>query len=235
MTFPVDTFKAIQDSGKNELLKIGDDQFSTRPLYRVPTLIGPTTLGIATLGGLVDFIDASLDGAEEGILHVVSHDRVDLVRTLRDDNQREILLSATYEAPDFEYGEWMEQGEFITKLQSCFVDAGDRQGVQTFVAKLVADSSTHLEDDGTSQQTVLRSGAASVARGTVPNPVSLRPYRTFSEIDQPESNFVLRISARGERVPLVSLHEADNAAWKVEAIETIKGFFKGKVNIPVIA
>lgn len=50
-----------------------------------------------------------------------------------------------------------------------------------------------MVDDGVSQVATARSGVASVGKVVVPNPISLRPYRTFLEVEQQESDFVFRM------------------------------------------
>ena len=43
--------------------------------------------------------------------------------------------------------------------------------------------------------------------------VRLAPYRTFTELTQPESRFLLRVRDGGE----MALYEADGGMWKLEA------------------
>ena len=51
--------------------------------------------------------------------------------------------------------------------------------------------------------------------------VKLRPYRTFQEVEQPESTFLIRISDRG-----ISFIEADGGMWRLTARNTIKTFLE---------
>lgn len=48
--------------------------------------------------------------------------------------------------------------------------------------------------------------------------MTLKPYRTFREMDQPESPFVLRVWKDNEGVRL-AVFEADGGAWKIKARE----------------
>ena len=48
--------------------------------------------------------------------------------------------------------------------------------------------------------------------------VKLRPYRTFLEVEQPESDFLIRIREGGE----IGFFEADGGAWKLFARSIIK-------------
>ena len=51
--------------------------------------------------------------------------------------------------------------------------------------------------------------------------VQLRPFRTFLEVEQPESEFLLRVDAdKG-----IGLFEADGGVWKLEAKRNIADYF----------
>lgn len=52
--------------------------------------------------------------------------------------------------------------------------------------------------------------------------VQLKPYRTFIEIDQPESEFLLRLHDGMK----VALYEADGGAWKLQARTNIAEYLK---------
>lgn len=65
---------------------------------------------------------------------------------------------------------------------------------------------------------------ATIGKEAVPNPVYLKPFRTFTEITQPESAFVLRMRESGGIQ--VALFEADGGAWKNEAILAIKDYLE---------
>lgn len=52
--------------------------------------------------------------------------------------------------------------------------------------------------------------------------VKLKPYRTFSEVEQPESEFLVRLSDGGR----VALYEADGGAWKLQARRNVADYLK---------
>ena len=80
-----------------------------------------------------------------------------------------------------------------------------------------------------SQKTTIKQGIASKADVLVPNPVTLTPYRTFLEVEQPESQFVFRIrDDRGE--PVFKLVEAEGGLWRNEAMMNIKKFLEEQLD-----
>ena len=88
------------------------------------------------------------------------------------------------------------------------------------VGNLTEDAVRTMTDDGVSQVTAVRTGVATVADVKVPNPVSLRPFRTFIEVDQPESRFIFRMREGGR----CAIFEADGGAWKLEAKKNIYNY-----------
>ena len=80
-------------------------------------------------------------------------------------------------------------------------------------------TTANYSDDGVSQKTTIKTGVI------VPNPVKLRPYRTFAEIEQPESSYVFRIKD-GDRGPTFKLVEADGGLWKNAVMKKIKEYLE---------
>lgn len=66
-----------------------------------------------------------------------------------------------------------------------------------------------------------RQGIALKERVEVRPRVVLQPFRTFLEVDQPESEFLLRVDAEKG----VGLFEADGGVWKLEAKKNIAAYF----------
>ena len=90
---------------------------------------------------------------------------------------------------------------------------------------------THI-DDGHTQQVTARVGVTKVEDVYIPNPVTLQPRRTFLEIEQPASQFVLRLREGIQ----CALFEAGGGTWKLDAIERIRDFLKKRTSkIAIIA
>ena len=124
---------------------------------------------------------------------------------------------------------------FIIQLQSMFVKTAERDNLLKFLGSLKAGFSKEMNDNGVSQIVTAKTGITTVGEVAVPNPVKLQPYRTFSEIEQPASDFVFRIHG-GHDEPTCALYEADGGAWKMEAIQRIAAWVKEKLpGVMVIA
>src|SRR5690606_11961476 len=98
------------------------------------------------------------------------------------------------------------------------------------------EASVGTSDDGVTQKVEVKAGISMVGMAEVPNPVTLAPYRTFHDVTQPESPFVLRVKMEGERA-FAALFEADGGRWQQTAVQEIAAWLekelKGK--IPVLA
>ena len=70
-------------------------------------------------------------------------------------------------------------------------------------------------------------GIASKSDAVVPNPVKLRPYRTFVEVEQPVSEFVFRM--KDNNGITCALFEADGGAWKNTAMRNIKNYLESEL------
>ena len=190
------------------------------PVYVEPKLhLAQNVLRINTLSGLVDYIKSNLDRADEKLyLHIASHKSVRLVSTLKPDGSREELAIAEAILPNFWFDRFYDMEEFNVALQSIFVKNPDREILLKVVGNLKEDNVKTTGDDGVSQAVTIKTGVASAADVKVPNPVILAPYRTFVEVEQPESKFIFRM----QDGPKGAIFEADGGAWRNQAILNIK-------------
>ena len=132
-------------------------------------------------------------------------------------------------AAEFQFGNFMPVEQFIIGLQSCFAREDGRDIVIEAIAGLKSDESMSYKDDGISQTVAAKKGVSLSTTREVPNPVVLKPYRTFPEIEQPSSQFILRVTdKRGE--PEVGLWEADGGAWKIEATARIRAWLEAQLS-----
>jgi hypothetical protein len=206
-------------------------KFVDKQLHVVPQEAVAAPLETSTLTSIVDYITSGTDAAwlpanDKFVIHVAGHDSVELYKELNADKARDHLLSASFEGNEFPYGRFIPIENFIIDLQSLFVQDENTEALLTFVGSVKNDSSVEQSDDGVSQKATVRQGISLAKNIRVPNPVNLKPYRTFSEIDQPQSAFVFRLRKDDSQGVTAALFEADGAAWKHEAIEKISGFFQ---------
>jgi len=197
---------------------------------------------VMTLSGLVELITCSVNGFRKDavMLVVKDHERVELVtRTCNAWGRRQVHAVAQY--PDdthaFEFGEWTAQEPFIIAVSALFEDTPDKELLLRLVSNLTSEQVSVSTDDGISQKASVRVGLALKGEDTVKRIVTLKPRRTFCEIDQPESEFLVRLrSAREGQLPTCALFEADGGAWKLDAMNKITAWLGERgLGIPIIA
>lgn len=188
------------------------------------------TLVVASLAGLVDYIDGNRDRRDLATLALIvrSHAQVDLVTpcgALDENFQRAVLAQAKLEdVKPFDFGVWHTQEQFIIGLLTRFEHTRELLELQEIVKNIVADESIQATDSGISQTVVVKQGAGIKAAIDVPSIWRLTPFRTFREVDQPESPFLLRMAREEKQPPKLTLLEADGGLWKVQARHAIKAY-----------
>lgn len=114
----------------------------------------------------------------------------------------------------------------IIELRSRFAPGGGVDYLLDLLSRISKDSGVTTTDNGVSQTVEARQGVALKAQVQVKPRVTLRPFRTFQEVPQVQSEFLLRLNDNAE----VGLFEADGGMWKLEARKAIKDFLEHKLS-----
>ncbi len=213
--------------GNTRIEDVNGQTYSTMPMQLIRQ---PATSAIVvnSLSGLVDYLKSNFDHVNELVVHVESPTLVSVFGHLNNDSERDFYIKAEALLPSFRFGNWMDSESFNIALQSVFVTNEDRDIMLKIVGNIKDENVTAFGDDGVSQQVQTKTGVATVANVKVPNPVILKPYRTFVEVQQPESAFVFRMRT-GHESPHCALFEADGGAWKIEAMDKVNEYLKEKL------
>jgi len=202
-------------------------------------------LEISTLTSLVDYIkdrmsdDFSMPGGmPKMIVHVESETEVRLVTVFNNDMERWEIAKVTARVPAISLNRFIDQESFIIQMQSMFLDTKDKAIVMQVAGNVEDRTVANYGDDGVSQKATIKTGLANVEDVIVPNPVKLKPFRTFHEVDQQEINFVFRMK-NGAGSVSCALFEADGGAWKFRAVHSIAEYLtdqlKDVANIAVLS
>lgn len=181
------------------------------------------TLVINTLSGFVTYVKSNLDREENQlIVHIKNETQVYLKGLIEVDGNRETLAAANAIVPAFDFGYFHDMESFNIALQSKFVPNEHQALLLKVVGNVFEDNVRQTGDDGVSQAVTINKGVASKVDVKVPNPVELAPYRTFLEVEQPESQFIFRMKDG----PKGAIFEADGGAWRNQAIVNIREYLK---------
>lgn len=217
------------DAKNHEIVELNGVPFSYRANDLKPvTMPMPDRLTMRTLSGLVDFVTANRDALNLStmILHVESPTRVSLCGPLSHaTEQRPVYVVSEPLLPSLRLEDYMDAERFNLQLQFGFVDTQCRKDLLAFIGSIRQETSVETEDDGVTQRVTAKAGIARVAEIPAPNPVILRPYRTFPEVEQPECTFILRM----KQGPLCGLWDGDGGAWRNAAMQSIKAYLAAKL------
>lgn len=190
---------------------------------------GPTAeaLAVYSLGAVRDYAKANRDTLTLNtlVVHVVSPQIVKLSGPLlaRARNRESYVQATALNLTDGFLGKFMSIEDFIVGLQTRFADGGDRSAVLKLLGNVKHETVKVSQDDGITQTVSAKVGIVLSSEADVPNPVDLTPYRTFREVMQPSSLFVLRVNGgRPGGLPEVGLFEADGGAWRLTAVDRVR-------------
>lgn len=220
----------LVELGKAEEHTINGDTYSDKPLHRIDMYIPKANaIEMHTLTSLVDYIKSDVDAmSEKMIVEVASPTKVNMYSQLDYNRDREKLVSVSARVPEFSFNNFMDQEKFCINLQSKFINdpQTDRSLILKFAGTVEAGTVAEYGDDGITQKATVKTGIASKGDAIVPNPVKLRQYRTFLEVEQPISEFIFRMKQDKYDGINCAIFEADGGAWQIAATKAIKEYLQ---------
>lgn len=232
----IDKIESLVES-KQMTQEIDGKTYTRFNLSRVYSDPRPSGLGLSTLDGIADYINNNLDGIkpEECMIVVDSYREVSVYSPVQGEkNDRHLILSAQLTGVDkFRFGDFLEQEEFIISLASLFKTTEEKNNIIKAVSCMTAIDESTQNDNGLTVEQSSSNGIICNSDDIKPV-VTLQPYRTFREIEQPESAFIFRFKKGRNGTPVIALFEADGGTWKIEAKKLIKKFLAEKVKSPII-
>lgn len=222
----------VEEMVQPQTLTEGIRTFVDKPMHMlVDEIAADTPLHTNSLSSVADYIKSNADFdalASDGrkIIHVEDEKTVWLYTEMNSFKKRSVLLLASAWVSSFPFGQWLSLENFIISVQANFVTDEHRDELLSFVATVKQDTGVEQQDDGVTQKVTTRSGVSLSRTSKVPNPITLRPFRTFSEVEQPESTFVFRIKAEEGGGVKAALFAADGEAWRHDAILKIRDYFQ---------
>lgn len=185
----------------------------------------PETYQVDTLDALIQLIRTEGAKTYERLYVRVENPRTVVVNsgyitTSQDFYDRAALYQAVTDVPPVTYGRPMEAERAVIELQSLYAATGDRDYLLALLSHIDTTQGVSTMDNGVTQEVSVRRGVALKEQQTVQPIVHLQPYRTFLEVAQPASDFLLRVDKEGRP----ALYEADGGAWKLEAKRNIAAY-----------
>ncbi len=205
----------------------------------VEQVFQPDALQVHSLTGLTSYIEANRDELklESLIAHVVSPTRVELIGAIEPiRQQRSVHAVAIVGDPKDVCIGWQLPDEFTIMVKTgCVAGAGDIDAVIRMAGNIKREQSVDVKDDGMSQSVESRAGVTIVERTDVPNPVTLAPYRSFREVTQVESPFLIRFQQgdhyanHDSEAVVCRLFECDGGSWQNDARELVADYLRSEL------
>jgi len=228
--------RLLELAGPKTILINGRHHDNNHTPIRAPRI---ATLQLDTLSSLVAFAHSEL-GKHVGIaasthlrVHIEGHDTVRLITDVNVDGIRQVPASASASFEPYPFDEWVSSEDFMLYLKTKFVETPDLEFISKLISTIKLSKEDEIKDNGVSQTVSCKSGVHLVQDKPIPKTVTLRPYRTFMEIGQPASEFILRVrDSGGAQFKLV---DADADMWKLVAKASIvEHLAELKLAVPVL-
>ena len=226
-------------------------EYSTEQLYQVPEKRKPEVLPafpapekietIKTLTGLVAMLQAE-ECKHWPMMYVIVNgpDSVYVATQPREDATRASLFKAQAVLPTLTYGSFVDMESMIITLRSKFIATDESAALIKSISNIRGEVSAEHADDGVAQKVTMKAGIGQLGTGTIQPIQRLRPYRTFLDVEQPESEFLFRMQNGGKEgaPPQMALYESDGGMWRNKAAGNVAAYLtkalEGLPNITVI-
>lgn len=219
----------IQETTKARIIEIGGSTFAVNADGGAneirPKIDHPDTLPLTSLDALVKLVRSEASGVESP-LYITIPDHLTVLCFGRPVAKERFRRQVYYEVRATDVPGWdakvtLSFEEMQIALRTRFQETQDTPYVQKLLSEISTGAKITFNDNGVATTIVTRKGIDLQANETIRPIVNLRPYRTFQEVEQPESVFLIRINERG-----ISFIEADGGMWKLRSRETVKAFLE---------
>lgn len=209
------------------VIEVAGQQYSNQRFERIkPHVDRPSVYEVTGLDSIVQLLRKEIDRVGGfAFVRVASHDRVYVSTSYQADMSRNTLYAATADVPGFRGG-WRDQEQAVIELRSLFIPGAGTKYLLDLLSRMSKDSGVTTKDNGVTQTVEAKTGV-SLKQNVEINPrVKLQPFRTFLEVSQPESEYLLRVNEGGD----IGLFEADGGVWKLEAKRNVRDYLSDKLS-----
>lgn len=229
----IEKIEDMAQKANTQKFEINGEMYSTEHLYKIEKeYYIPKTIELNTLKSLGEIIKTELEKMYKPLfVRVSSPTLIETFTTYHneEDCRRDYLYRVQADLPQITLNSFVSHEQFMIALRSKFIETEDVEYLLNLLAKITDKNSVESEDNGLTQTVQAKKGVVMVENVAVRPKVTLKPYRTFLEVEQPESEFLLRLKEGGH----IGLFEADGGAWKLDAKKNIKCFLEKELNTEI--
>lgn len=212
----------IDEVAPKEMFRVDGRPYTTR---KINLITAPTMRPIETesLKSIISYLKNNCDNTEENniIIHIKNETTVDVYSEGTEEMERHHFLHVKAPQSNICFSCFLEPSEFIIQTQSKFQPTDDSKYLLSIAGNITSEAIKNVGDSGIAQQVTVKQ-QISLKNEVLKPIVILKPYRTFREVEQPESSFLLRVKDG----PSMAIFEADGGTWKIEARDNIKEYLE---------
>lgn len=195
----------------------------------LPNIFHPDTLPLNSLDALVKLIKTEASEMDTP-LYITIPDHMTVRCFGQPDAAARYFRQVYYEAKATDVPGWGEKvqlgfEEAQIALRTRFQETQDTLYAMKLLSDICCGAKVIYNDNGIATTVTTQKGVALQTNAQIRPIITLKPYRTFQEVEQPESIFLIRVNDRG-----ISFTEADGGMWKLAARETIKVFLEKRLD-----
>lgn len=193
-----------------------------------PTIDAPCPIQLNSLDSLVKMMKTEALGlynaTRERPLYITIPTHNTLLCFTQPDETKRFDRVTLYEVKATDVPGWDKEvtlkfEEAMIAVRTRFQDTADASYTLKLLSDITTGSKVTYSDNGIATSVVTKTGVALQTNEAIRPIVTLKPYRTFQEVEQPASQFLIRITERG-----ITFVEADGGMWKLAARLTVKKF-----------
>ena len=189
------------------------------------TIDHPNTLPLHSLDALVKLIRTEAANMDAP-LYITIPDHLTVRCFGQPDADARYFRQVYYEAKATDvpgWGEKVQMGfeEAQIAMRTRFQETADTIYALKLLSDICCGAKVVYNDNGIATTVTTQKGVALQSNEQIRPIITLKPYRTFQEVEQPESIFLIRVNERG-----ITFTEADGGMWKLKARQTVKAFLE---------
>lgn len=232
MSITKEALEYVNGLKEQKLHEINGAVFSTEKLFQIvpghepayhPT---PIKVEVNGLDSLAKLVRREIEAFGVTLyIQILNERNAQVFSTYNEELDRVTPYSVKADTPTFAEG-FRDPETAIVQLRSKFIPNEGTNYLLDLLSRISKENGVTTSDNGVSQTVEARQGISLKVKEAIKPRVKLIPYRTFLEIEQPESEFLFRIDDGGN----VGFFEADGGMWKQTAKKRIAEYFERELS-----
>lgn len=182
----------------------------------------PQTLELTSLDSMVKLIKTEALARYKAPLYITIPDHMTAKCFAQPVQENEYIREVYYTATATDVPGWGDRTELpfeeaLIALRTRFQESTDIDYALKLLSDITTGAKMTYSDNGIAKSIVSKKGVDLQTNESIRPILSLAPYRTFQEVTQPASPFLIRVNEHS-----ISFIEADGGMWKLKARNTVK-------------